>query len=347
MRRRAFAAAAAFLGAVGLVATVAGLAVAANPPPLNGEDLPSNSGTADYSSCVAGSGGVVTFSASDNTFPVGQPYPGTFTASGSETLDTSAASVVTALSGTFTIHDATDGIDISGTLSLDPPSTGWTVNCSQSIADVNYTATITTASTTCTDTGTAHLATDDAQHFDLFNFQSTSLNCGSASPQSSLGQISTELAALLGQPAPQPAQQKIQEASTKLAQAQASPAWISDSELNPQTGKQVFNGIQKAMVDSSEAARMAKTLAPQLTAIKQEMKDATVPIAETARQEALALLPTATPDEAAKAQRELNIAQQFEQKGVNQPVTQGNAGDLIQKLQESWSHSEKALQIIG
>src|SRR6476469_3086886 len=99
MRVRILLMLAALVGAVGLVATAAGVAVAANPAPLNGEELFSVSASTGYGSCVVGPGQVVPFSvASGVVSGSAPPYPGTFTASGSATLDTSAG-IVTALSG--------------------------------------------------------------------------------------------------------------------------------------------------------------------------------------------------------------------------------------------------------
>ena len=328
---------------VGVVAS-AGVAVAANPPSLNGEELFSVTATNDYGSCVLAPGQMVPFGVASGVASAA-PYPGTFTASGSETLDPSTDDV-TALNGTFAIHDATDGVEISGTLSLNG-STGSHAACDASSAHVNYTATITTATMTCTDTGTAILDTNDASVFDLYSFASASLTCG-ASAQSLLGQSKDQLLLLLQQQAIKAAAKaKMQKASDILAQVQASPAWITGSWLDPQTGSTVFDGIQKAIADASSARNLApKADEAPLTAVMQTMKDATVSISDTALQQAL-VLATVLPALAAQVQQEIKLAQKFEEKALAADVIRGNVVDQIQQLQNSWKWSDEALKVFG
>ena len=72
MSRRSLVALAAV--AVGIVGTGIGQAVAANPPQLDGEDLLSvASGSTDYSGCIPGTGGVVTFSVPSGVTFLGGP----------------------------------------------------------------------------------------------------------------------------------------------------------------------------------------------------------------------------------------------------------------------------------
>ena len=357
MRMRILLVLAALIGAVGLVATAAGVAVAANPPALNGEQLLSVTATNDYSNCASAPGQVVPFGVASgvvtNDSPATAPYPGTFAASGSATLDPTT-NKVTALSGTFSIHDTTDSTDISGTISLNG-SAGSYAACDASGAFLTYTATITTPSTTCTDTGTAFIDTNDASYFALYSFHSTALTCGPPPPpppKELLGQTSDQLKLLLQQQQQSmkaAEQAKIEDATAKLDQAEASNAWITASKLQAKTGSTVFDLIQKAMIDTFAAAKLEKmvAVASQLADAQKQMKDATVTITGVALEEAQAMLPTVSADVAAEALKNIKIAMALEQKALEIKAGQTDAisslNSQMQLLQNSWAESQKAL----
>ena len=144
MRVRILLVLAALVGAVGLVATAAGVAVAANPAPLNGEEL--------FSVPPLPATGVV-LSGPARWFR--SASPGVVSGARHRTRVRSRHPVVTLYergqrhrpSGTFAIHDATDGADVLGTLSLNG-SPGTPLAGDASSAKVRYTAAITTANTT-------------------------------------------------------------------------------------------------------------------------------------------------------------------------------------------------------
>jgi hypothetical protein len=158
MRRRVVLVVAAVIAAS--LSLTAPAPASGTPARLNNEGMATLTGGQFTGSCSAGTPNqVIGFSASGATgeHPYtlqGPPYPGTFTETGSATIDTSGDTQVTAVSATFSIS-ATDGTQISGTISFESAD-GSLARCNEVYVYPTYTATITTPgpnSQTCTDSG--------------------------------------------------------------------------------------------------------------------------------------------------------------------------------------------------
>ncbi|HEY2354392.1 MAG TPA: hypothetical protein VGH79_05780 [Gaiellaceae bacterium] len=191
----------------GSSSSVSVAAAVKHEPSLNYELL--TAGSDSWSgTCITGStSNQMTFSASgpaeeDYYYSPGHtsPYPGTFTASGSVTLDTlddyPHQDAVTAFNETFTIT-ATDGSTITGTVTLDSPN-GTYASCSSGYAWLDYQATIVAADgTTCSDSGNASLdfdITSSSYFYEPFYSNLDTLDCSARSTTSHPVSLSTVLA---------------------------------------------------------------------------------------------------------------------------------------------------------